>query len=150
MTKTLITAAIFAASAGLAAAQPLPAPPTAKYTAPDAVSCETQTLQVYFPAGQSQLTPASQAMLEDAQARLEGCIIGPVSIEASAADARTARSASHLAQARLAAVSSALSQYQLDGASMDRAVAPVRAAQYSVPQDRKVEIQLSAWSPEIG
>ena len=150
MTKTLITAAIFAASAGFAAAQPLPAPPTAKYTAPEAASCEMQTLHVYFQVGQSSLTPASQAMLADAQTRLESCVIGPVSIEASAGDARTNRSANHLAQARLATVSSALDQHQLSGVSMDREIAQATPAQYSVPQDRRVEIRLSAWSPEIG
>lgn len=150
MTKIFISAAIFAASAGLAAAQPLPAPPTTKFVASEAPSCETQTLQVYFPAGQSQLTAASQAMLEDTKTRLEGCIIGPVSIAASAADARTQRSASHLAQARLATVSSALRAHHLDGAHMERDIVTVAPAQYSVPKDRIVEIRVSAWSPEIG
>ncbi|MEM9570765.1 MAG: hypothetical protein AAF996_04820 [Pseudomonadota bacterium] len=150
MTKSLITAAIFAASAGIAAAQPLPAPPTTKYTAPEAQTCETQTLQVYFPAGQSLLTAASRAMLIDAQTRLEGCIIGAVSIEATAGDARTQNSAEHLARARLATVSSALDQHQLSGVSLDSDIAKVTPAQYSVPHDRKVEVRLSAWSPEIG
>jgi hypothetical protein len=150
MTKIFISAALFAASAGMAAAQPLPAPPIAKFVASEAPLCETQTLQIYFPAGESQLTTATQAMLEDTKSRLEGCIIGPVSIAASAADARTQRSASHLAQARLATVSSALRQHRLDGAHVERDILTVVPAQYTVPQDRKVEIRVSAWSPEIG
>ena len=150
MTKSLITAILFTASAGLAQAQPLPAPPTTKYSAPVAQPCETQTLQVYFPAGKAQLTSASEAMLADAQSRLSGCVIGPVSIEASAADARTTNSAAHLARARMATVSSALETYQLSGARLEREVIKVQPAQYTVPQDRKVEIRVSAWAPEIG
>lgn len=150
MTKTLITTALFAATASLAQAQPLPAPPTAKYTAPDAAPCDARTLQVYFPAGETAMTTASEAMLAQVKETLDGCIIGPVSIQAIAADAPTAKTANRVAQARLATVTSALEQYRLDGTTVNADVAAIAPAIYSAPNDRKVEIRLSAWSPEIG
>jgi len=150
MTKTLITTALFAAAATVAQAQPLPAPPTAKYTAPDAAPCNTQTLQVYFPAGETAMTDASNAMLAQVKETLDGCIIGPVSIQATAADAPTANTANRVAEARLASVTSALQQYRLSGATVNKDVTAIMPANYSAPNDRKVEIRLSAWSPEIG
>ena len=150
MSKTLITTAVFAAAATVAQAQPLPAPPTAKYTVPVAASCHTQTLQIYFPAGETAMTAASQAMLAQVKETLDGCIIGPVSIQAVAADAPTPETADRVAEARLATVTSALEQYRLTGASVNADVAEIMPATYSAPNDRKVEIRLSAWSPEIG
>lgn len=150
MTKTLITTALFAAAATVANAQPLPAPPTVKYTAPDAVPCHAQTLQVYFPAGETAMTDASKAMLAQVKATLDGCIIGPVSIQAIAADAPTLKTADRMAEARLATVTSALEQYRLTGQTTTADVAEIVPATYSAPNDRKVEIKLSAWSPEIG
>lgn len=150
MTKTLITTALFAAAATVANAQPLPAPPTVKYTAPDAVPCHAQTLQVYFPTGETAMTDASKAMLAQVKTTLEGCIIGPVSIQAIAADAPTLKTADRMAEARLATVTSALEQYRLTGQTTTADVAEIVPATYSAPNDRKVEIKLSAWSPEIG
>ncbi len=150
MTKTLITTALFAAAATVANAQPLPAPPTVKYSAPDAVPCHAQTLQVYFPAGETAMTAASQAMLAQVKATLDGCIIGPVSIQAVAADAPTAKTADRVAEARLATVTSALEQYRLTGHTTTADITEIVPATYSAPNDRKVEIRLSAWSPEIG
>lgn len=150
MTKTLITTALFAAAASIAHAQPMPAPPTAKYTAPDSAPCDAQTLQVYFPAGETAMTAASEAMLAQVKETLNGCIIGPVSIQAVAADAPTPNSADRVAQARLASVTSALEQYRLTGATMNADIAAIMPATYSAPNDRKVEITLSAWSPEVG
>ena len=150
MTKTLITAALFAASAAAATAQPLPAPPTVKYTAPANSTCAAQTLQVYFPAGQASLTNASEAMLAEAEQKLANCIIGPVSIEASAADAASPQQAERLAEARLDTVTAALDQRKLTGAALTTEVEAIAPARYTAPQDRKVEIRLSAWAPEIG
>lgn len=150
MKKTLIITALFTAAATVANAQPLPAPPTVKYSAPDAAPCHTQTLQVYFPAGETAMTAASKAMLAQVKATLDGCIIGPVSIQAIAADAPTLKTADRMAEARLATVTSALEQYRLAGQSTTADVTAIAPAKYSAPNDRKVEIRLSAWSPEIG
>lgn len=150
MAKTLITTALFAAAASLAQAQPLPAPPTAKYTAPDAVPCDARILQVYFPAGETAMTAASEAVLAQVKETLDGCIIGPVSIQATAADAPTSKTANRVAEARLAAVTSALEHYRLTGTTVSADVAAIMPATYTAPNDRKVEIRLSAWSPEVG
>jgi len=150
MTKTLITTALFAAAATVAQAQPLPAPPTAKYTAPDAAPCHAQTLQVYFPTGQTAMTAASEAMLAQVKETLDGCIIGPVSIQAIAGDAPTPQTADRVAEGRLTSVTNALEQYRLTGPTVNTDVAEIVPATYSAPNDRKVEIRLSAWSPEIG
>lgn len=150
MIKTIITAAVFAASAAIVSAQPLPAPPTAKYTAPASSNCTAQTLQVYFPAGQTALTNASEAMLAEAEHKLANCIIGPVSIEAIAADAPSPGQAEKLAEARLDTVAAALDQRQLSGAALTAEVETITPARYTAPKDRKVEIRLSAWAPEIG
>lgn len=149
MTKTLMTAALFAAAASVANAQPMPAPPTAKYTAPVAASCAAQSLQIYFPAGETALTTASEAMLAQAKETLDGCIIGPVSIQAIAADAPSTKTANRLAEARLISVTTALDQYRLAGSTVDTDVATIAPTVLSAPNDRKVEIRLSAWSPEI-
>ena len=127
MIKTLITTALFAAATAIAQAQPLPAPPSVKYTAPDAVPCHAQTLQVYFPAGETAMTAASQAMLAQVQETLDGCIIGPVSIQAIAADAPTLKTADRVAEARLAAVTSALKHYRLTGQTMTADVTEIEA-----------------------
>ncbi|MEM6901451.1 MAG: hypothetical protein AAF583_16995 [Pseudomonadota bacterium] len=150
MIKTIITAAFFAASAATASAQPLPAPPTTKYTAPASSTCTAQTLQIYFPAGQTALTNASKAMLAATEQQLANCMIGPVSIEAIAADAPSPRQAEKLAEARLDTVAAALDQRQLSGGALTAEIETATPAQYTAPKDRKVEIRLSAWAPEIG
>ncbi len=157
MIKTLTsTASLTAALAGalaipsVASAQPLPAPPTTAYTPPAASDCAGETLQVYFPAGTSALTPASRAILEAAQTRLEGCILGQISLNASAADARSEAEAQSLTAARIETVSVALSKYQLQGMRVDTGTdATDPASTLWTPMDRKVEIRVAAWAPEI-
>ncbi|MEL7109899.1 MAG: hypothetical protein AAGJ68_08595 [Pseudomonadota bacterium] len=150
MIKTLITTALLTASAASATADPLPAPPTVKYNAPASQACETQTLQVYFPAGTSALTPAAKTMLAEAKSTLEGCMIGPAALQVVAADAASLGEAGHLAEARIVSVSTALDQYQLSQGPVARNIRTVEPARYTAPNDRRVEIRLSAWTPEIG
>ncbi|MCH9751283.1 MAG: hypothetical protein K0U61_03600 [Alphaproteobacteria bacterium] len=150
MFKTLISSATLITTAGIASAQPLPAPPTQAYSPPAVSNCANETLQVYFPAGTSALTPASRATLKAAQARLDGCILGQVSLNASAADARSDAEAESLTTARIKTVSSALAKYQLDGMQVQAASEVTEpASSLRSPMDRKVEIRLAAWSPEI-
>lgn len=147
-TLGLSTAALLAAS--LAKAQPLPAPPTTAYTAPAASACGSETIQLYFPAGTSALTPASRALLEAAQARLDGCILGQVSLNASAADARSEAEAQSLTAARIKTVTAALPKYELDGMRIETGPgATDPASTLWTPMDRKVEIRVAAWAPEI-
>lgn len=149
MIKTLLTATVSAAAAGLASAAPLPAPPTEVYTPASQPACSSETFQIYFPAGTSALTPASRAMLGAVQARLDGCVLGRVSLQASADDARNLSEAERLSAARIEAVSAALANYQLDG--MRVTADPALGARDALwtPMDRRVEIHLTAWAPEI-
>lgn len=149
MLKTFLTATVITATAGLASAAPLPAPPTEIYTPAPQLECESQTVQVYFPEGTSALTPASRAMLEAVQARLDGCVVGQVSLQASADDAHNMSDAERLSSARINAVSAALSTYELDGMRVITEPASVAPDSLWTPMDRRVEIQLTAWVPEI-
>lgn len=149
MFKTMISTAIMMTAAGTAFAQPLPAPPTEVYTPPVTSNCANQTLHVYFPAGTSALTPASKKTLKAAKAQLDGCILGQVSLNASAADARSEAELQSLTSARIEAVSSALAKYRLDGMHMQTdAEMTDEISAYRSPMDRKVEIRVAAWSPE--
>ena len=103
-----------------------------------------------FPAGTSALTPASQALLEAAQERLDGCIVGQVSLNAKSGDARSAREASSLSAARIETVATALEARDLSGMHLDSDTIATPATQTPwAPMDRKVEITLAAWAPEI-
>ena len=149
MIKALSTTALFLASASLAAAAPLPAPPTAVYTPSAQTACSGETLHVYFPEGTSALTPASRAMLQAAQARLDGCILGQVSLTASADDARNEAQAETLSAARIEAVSTALETYELSGMRVSSEPRAEDAHTLWTPMDRKVEIRVTAWAPEV-
>ena len=151
MIKQFASLAALAASATLAHAQPLPAPPTQKYTPVQSASCDSQTLQVYFQSGESDLNAASKAMLKAAQVQLEGCIVGPVSLQATADDASTATQAEQLAEARLETVAAALESFDLDGTRLQASYEPSDVTgQLAVPMTRSVEVRLSAWAPQIG
>ena len=147
MLKTMTSLSVAAAMIGTVTAQPLPAPPTAKYVPQSQATCDTQTLQIYFAKGETVLNAASTALLHAAEAKLDGCILGPVSIRAEAADAGDADVAARLASARLDAVAAALESHELLGARLDANVAQVAAA--AQPMQRKVEIRLSAWAPHV-
>ncbi|MFN3214494.1 MAG: hypothetical protein ACE37M_15425 [Henriciella sp.] len=151
MIKTLTSLSIVAAAAGLANAQPLPAPPTEKYSPAEEASCDAQVLNVYFNSGESDLNAASMAVLEAAQEQLDGCILGPVSLQANAPDAKTQSQAEQLAQARLDAVTDALASHELTGTRVNaRFEAPASQAVSNAPMTRNVEVRLSAWAPQIG
>lgn len=149
MLKTILTATVFTAAAGLASAAPLPAPPTEVYTPAPQLECASETIQIYFPEGTSALTPASRAMLEAVQARLDGCILGQVSLQASAEDAHNQDDAARLSSARINAVSTALSTYDLDGMRVTSEPTVIAQDTLWTPMDRKVEIRLTAWAPEV-
>lgn len=151
MIKLITSLAALTASATLASAQPLPAPPMQKYTPSDQAACDSQTLQVYFQSGESELNAASEALLQAAQDQLEGCIVGPVSLQAMATDADTAAQAQSLAEARLVAVTAALESFDLTGTRLQASYAPSAAVSpLDVPMTRSVEVRLSAWAPQIG
>lgn len=150
MMKSITSLSLAAAMIGAAHAQPLPAPPTAVYTPTAAQACDTQTLQVYFAKGETAMNAASKALLKAAEAKLDGCVLGPVSINAETADAATTKDAATLASARLDAVASVLEQYDLMGTRLDANVTanPAPTA-LSHPMQRKVEVRLSAWAPQV-
>ena len=148
MTSLSLAAAMIGAAQ--AQAQPLPAPPTVKYTPQIEAACDTQTLQVYFDKGETVMNAASSALLQAAEATLEGCILGPVSIHAETADAANSDHAAYLASARLDAVAAALETHDLVGPRLDTNIVPVAApALRAQPMQRKVEIRLSAWPPHV-
>ena len=97
------------------------------------------------------MNAASKAMLKAAQAQLDGCILGPVSLQATANDAATAMQAEQLAEARLETVAAALESFDLDGTRLQASYEPSAASsQLAVPMTRSVEVRLSAWAPQIG
>lgn len=150
MMKTLAAATLAAALTGIANAGTLPAPPMQAYTAPADTACDSQTLNIYFPAGQSDMTGAAEALLTAVKSNLEGCVIGPIAIEARAIDAASPDQAEALATARLEKVQSVLQDADMTGTQMKASIADVAAqpATHS-PLDRKVEIRVAAWAPEI-
>ncbi len=150
MIKTLTATTLTLAATAIASAQPLPAPPTEKYVAPVEASCEGETIDLYFPAGETDLTAASQAVLSDAQDRLEGCIVGRVALRAVTADAHSDAEAEQLSKGRIAAVASALDAHDLSGLRISADMQPKYDAAVWTPMDRKVEVRLAAWAPEIG
>lgn len=149
MIKTFSVSALMIAAAGLASAAPLPAPPTQTYVPVAQTECASDTIIVYFPTGTSALTPASRAVLEAAQARLDGCILGQVSLNATADDAKNAGQADHLSAARIETVSTALATYDLDGMRIVAEVPETDMHTLWTPMDRKVEVTIAAWAPEI-
>lgn len=151
MIKVLTSLAALTASATLASAQPLPAPPTQAYSPVQTAVCDSQTLQVYFQAGESELNAASEALLKAAQAQLAGCMVGPVSLQASAPDAASLIQAERLAAARLESVADALEAFDLAGTRLNASFASTDpASALDAPMMRNVEIRLSAWAPQIG
>ncbi|MEL6693189.1 MAG: hypothetical protein AAFQ12_09155 [Pseudomonadota bacterium] len=151
MIKQIASLAALTASATLAHAQPLPAPPMQTYTPVQTASCDSQTLQVYFQAGESDLNAASKALLKAAQDQLHGCIVGPVSLQATAEDADTATQAETLAEARLETVTAALEDFDLAGTRLQASYEPSATPNsLAAPMTRSVEVRLSAWAPQIG
>ena len=150
MLKTITSLSLAAAMIAAAQAQPLPAPPTVKYSPQTQAACGTQTLQVYFAKGETAMNAASTALLEAAEAKLDGGILGPVSIRAEAADAANADDAALLASARLDAVATALETHDLMGSRLDANYTPSSSpALRAQPMQRKVEVRLSAWAPQV-
>ena len=151
MIKILTSLIAITASAAMAGAQPLPAPPTEKFTPVEQTVCDAKVLQVYFQAGESDLNAASKALLQAAQVQLDGCILGPVSLQASASDAASHGQAETLAEARLDAVATALETFELTGTRLNAVYEPSGAeSPLDVPMTRSVEVRLSAWAPHIG
>ena len=149
--KSLITSFVLFAAAGFAQAEPLPAPPTVKYTPVAEANCTSQTLNIYFSDGDAALNREAISLLEAAQNQLDGCIIGPVSLRASAADAASPTDAQALAQARLDAVAGAMDDHALNSGRIQIRFDPeAQAAGQASPKSRSVEVQLSAWAPQIG
>ena len=150
MIKALTSLATLAAASAFASAQPLPAPPTVKYTPEATVSCDAQSFQIYFSKGDAELTAESLNLLEAARDELDGCILGPVSLRADVNDAASADQAEYLAEARLQAVSTALASHDLSGTQIKASFDPDLNAPMTEPMGRAVEVHLSAWAPHIG
>lgn len=151
MIKTLAGFVAMTTATTLAQAQPLPAPPTEKYVPVQEAACDSQVLNVYFQTGESDLNAASTALLKEAQAQLDGCILGPVSLQANAPDAATPIQAEQLATARLDTVVTALEAHDLTGTRVNASFDPsVAASALKTPMTRTVEVRLSAWAPQIG
>ena len=146
MLKTIVSLSVAAAMLGAATAQPLPAPPTVKYTAQAETTCDPQTFHVYFAKGKSAMNDASLKLLKAAEAKLEGCVVGPVSLQAATTDTLLSDGVQNLASARLDAVATALEAYDLIGTSVNAEIkAPVGTESLPHPTQRRIEVRLSAW-----
>lgn len=151
MIKSLIACTTLIAAFGAAQAEPLPAPPMVKYTPAAQADCASQSFKIYFSNGEAALNREARSLLTAAQDQLAGCVIGPVSLQAVTADAATSVEAQHLTQARLDAVAGALDQYALADGQIDvRFEQAAPATNRFKPMSRAVEVQLSAWAPQIG
>ena len=151
MMKSLIACTTLMAAFGAAQAEPLPAPPMVKYTPVAQADCDTQTFKIYFSSGETALNSEAKSLLTAAQDQLAGCMIGPVSLSAVAADAANTVEAQQLAQARLDVVAGALDQYALTEGRVDVRFDPSSQANSTAnPMSRAVKVQVSAWAPQIG
>jgi len=148
----IITATLISASAATAAmAAPLPAPPTEVYTAPVHNTCADKVLNLYFKSGEIVLTDEAKAVIAEASEMLNGCIIGDVSLEASAVDALNGDVQNELMSSRIATVAAELNEEGLSGQRLKANLAvTVLPALYNLPADRAVEVRLTAWAPTIG
>jgi type IV pilus biogenesis protein CpaD/CtpE len=128
--KTLIAslAAALVALPALAGEPPRPEPrERAEYAD---LRCQTETLNVYFPAGESALTPAASDAIGAFVARFEGCDIADLHARVGAGDADSLAASTALAGARRTAIFDAL----------ESAGVPLRASAH----DKAGEIFLAA------
>ena len=148
MIRTFTALAAGLAAAGMACAQPLPAPPSAPYADRASTTCEAQSFRIYFQDGDVALTPAAEAMLTAVKARVADCVNGPVSLTAASADALDTDATLALSQKRINAVASALQDVDFDTRELQTEIAQDLPAY--APMMRSVEVRFAAWSPEIG
>lgn len=152
MYKKVITSAVFLACAGAAFADGhLPPPPTTVYVPPQVQTCNPTTLQVYFKSGESVLTQSARRSIEELSETLDGCALAGVTMVSFAADGRSVPESETLAESRLFAVSTALADRGLAAADTEAEItARERSAERNRPLERRVEVTLAAYRPEIG
>ena len=151
MYKTLLTAAIVATTLTPAMADGLSPPPTARYDAPKAQTCNPTTLQVYFQNGVTVLSDSARRAIASTADTLDGCALASVDLVSMSADGRTMPETTTLAAGRLATVSTALTDHGLVADDTSTSVdTDFEEAVTSRPMARRVEVRLAAYRPEIG
>ncbi|NBC20593.1 MAG: hypothetical protein GVY06_06040 [Alphaproteobacteria bacterium] len=106
-----VTASLAAAAIALPALAGAPHKPEPRERVEYAdLSCQAETLNVYFPASESRLTPAAAESLDVFAARLRGCDITGIDMQIGAGDAARLDDGAALARARRAAVFDALAE----------------------------------------
>jgi len=134
-----------------AAADTLPPPPSAVYTAAPAISCAPVTLSVYFQKGESVLSQYALDTISAAQKQVEGCALEEIKLVSVTADTSAHKASSELAEERLALVEQTMASADLASAPIQSNIAPAPAAYPTdAPMARRVEIVLAAYQPSAG
>lgn len=150
MFKHVIISALTASATLAAQGEVLPPPPTQAHTAPTATPCAPVTLNIYFPNGESTLTPQAQRVLKETEVQLSHCVITDVALRAQTDDARDVEEAQSLGQERLIMVTNTLRQYGLSGNGFAAGVADTSTTTNSpAALNRRIEITLAAYNPAI-
>ena len=151
MLKPIILTATVLATALVAQAHPLPAPPTKAYVAPASDACADQTLNIYFPAGEALMTPHAFSVIEATSEALKGCSVGIAHFEVTSSDARDQASLMKLSERRLAIVANALtSEGVTPFETYMRVETDIDEEAVQRPMTRRVQVHLTAWNAAIG
>lgn len=119
------------------------------------LSCQAETLSVYFEAGEARLTPAARETVAAFATRLKGCDIARLDTEIGAGDAGSLEAGTQLASARRTAVYQALAdagvQIREDARDSEAEITLAASPQgRSLPLSRRAEVTFSLRPAAIG
>lgn len=121
--------AVRAAASSLAAiALALPAMAQGGPAQPRVAACENMQLVIYFAAHESDLTPQSARVIEEAGAQLRACQVMAVSVQVLSEEAHTDEESAVLSEARASSVMAALHENGIDPATYKADFSRVDAA----------------------
>lgn len=109
--KYIAATAAFAFLATPAFADDARTPPSEPFYAPQAASCDTVDLKVYFEPGAAELTPFARDAIRETREQLSGCAVKEIEATAKAGDADGKADKLTLAEARRTAVMQELSAH---------------------------------------
>lgn len=150
MKKTLTTIIASTAAVMAANAAPFAAPPTEVYMPAERTACSDTVLQIYFANGDVSLSEQSRKVISQAKSELSECAIGNIVFTAITSDARTQDELLDLSTERMAIVSGALANeglpVSLASMNIDTDVSETAIHR---PMTRRVQVHVTAWSPDI-
>lgn len=150
MKKTLTTIMASIAITSVAYAAPYPAPPTEVYTPIERAECDDTVMQIYFANGDVSLSEQSRQVISQTRASLSECAIGDIAFTAITSDARTQDELFDLSTERIAIVSGAMANeglpVSLASMNIDTDISETAIRR---PMTRRVQVHVTAWSPDI-